>query len=224
MSPVSFRAAVRVVLADDHPLFRAGVRALLDAAAGIEVVGEAASGPDALALVDRLAPNVLLLDLEMPGLGGVDVARALRARGDAVRVLALSAYDDSAYVRGLLGLGAAGYLTKDEAPERLVEAVRAVARGETGWLSDTIRAAHAVSATPAETLTAREREVLTLVADGADNAAVARRLFIAERTARNHLTSILAKIGVRTRAEAVAWAWRHGLAGPLGGPDGSGRP
>ena len=206
--------AVRVVLADDHTLFRAGIRAVLDAADGLDVVGEAATGADALDLVRALRPDVLLLDMEMPGGTGVDVARALRAGGDAVRVLALSAYDDGAYVRGLMDLGAAGYLTKDEAPDRLVEAVRAVARGETGWLSPAAQAARADRPDGSGALTSREREVLALVAEGLDNAAVADRLSIAERTARNHLTSILAKIGVRTRAEVVAWAWRHGHAGP----------
>lgn len=206
--------AVRVVLADDHTLFRAGIRAVLDAADGVDVVGEAATGGDALDLVRALRPDVLLLDMEMPGGTGVDVARALRAGGDAVRVLALSAYDDGAYVRGLMDLGAAGYLTKDEAPDRLVEAVRAVARGETGWLSPAAQAGRADRPDGSGALTSREREVLALVAEGLDNAAVSTRLSIAERTARNHLTSILAKIGVRTRAEAVAWAWRHGHAGP----------
>lgn len=204
--------AIRVVLADDHPLFRRGVRGLLDAAGGIEVVGEAATGTDALALVRRLGPDVLLLDMEMPGMTGVEVARALHAAGDAVAVLVLSAYDDEPYVRELLDRGAAGYLTKEEAPERIVEAVRGVAAGQRGWLSRGI-AAPAPRAPEPASLSAREREVLGLIAEGLDNATVARRLFLSESTVKNHVTNIYDKIAVRTRAEAVAWAWRHGLVG-----------
>ena len=204
--------SVRVVLADDHPLFRRGVRGLLDAAGGITVVGEAATGEAALALVRRLAPDVLLLDIEMPGMSGVDVARALHAAGDPVAVLVLSAYDDEPYVRELLERGAAGYLTKEEAPERIVEAVRGVAAGRRGWLSRGMAAPAPRPPEPAA-LSSREREVLGLVAEGLDNAAVARRLFLSESTVKNHVTNIYDKISVRTRAEAVAWAWRHGLVG-----------
>ncbi len=203
---------IRVVLADDHPLFRRGVRGLLDAAPGIDVVGEAATGADALALVRRLLPDVLLLDLEMPGMTGVEVARALHAAGDAAAVLVLSAYDDETYVRELLDRGAAGYLTKEEAPERIVEAVRGVAAGQRGWFTAGVTAPAPLTPGPAS-LSPREREVLALIAEGLDNPTVARRLFLSESTVKNHVTNIYDKIEVRTRAEAVAWAWRHGLVG-----------
>jgi DNA-binding NarL/FixJ family response regulator len=207
---------VRVALADDHALFRAGVRMLLDGADGIEVVGEAATGADALALVREARPDVLLLDMEMPDMTGVEVARRLQATGADVRVLVLSAYDDEEYVSGLLDCGAAGYLTKEEVPERLVAAVRGVARGEGGWMSPGVAARLLRRQTADEevaTLSAREREVLRLIAQGLDNAAVAGRLFISESTVKNHVTNIFAKLGVRSRAEAVAWAWQHGLMG-----------
>jgi DNA-binding NarL/FixJ family response regulator len=128
-------AAIRVALTDDHPKVRASIRHLLEQAMDIVVVGEASDGAEALRLVADLAPDILLLDVEMPGMSGVEVARRLKAAGAPVRVLALSAYDDEQYVGELLATGAAGYLTKDEAPEAIVEAVRGVARGEKGWFS-----------------------------------------------------------------------------------------
>jgi DNA-binding NarL/FixJ family response regulator len=125
----------RVVLADDHPVVRAAIRRLLNGAADIEVVAEADNGAEALRLVQELAPDVLLLDMEMPGLKGVEVARRLQADGSPVHLLALSAYDDKEYIQGMLDSGAAGYITKEEAPHLLVRAVQGVARGEQGWIS-----------------------------------------------------------------------------------------
>lgn len=211
---------IRVALADDHALFRAGVHMLLDGAEGIEVVGEAATGRAALDLVRERKPDVLLLDMEMPDMTGVEVARRLQATGAAVRILVLSAYDDEEYVSGLLDNGAAGYLTKEEVPERLVAAVRGVARGETGWMSPGVAARmfrRRAADEEAASLSAREREVLRLIARGLDNAAIAGHLFISESTVKNHVTNIYGKLDVRSRAEAVAWAWRHGLMG--GGSD-----
>jgi DNA-binding NarL/FixJ family response regulator len=124
-----------VVLADDHALVRTAIRQLLERAADIEVVAEANNGIQALRLVDELSPDVLLLDMEMPGLNGVEVARKLRAAGSPVQILALSAYDDKEYIQNMLADGAAGYITKEEAPQILLEAVRGVARGEVGWVS-----------------------------------------------------------------------------------------
>ena len=127
--------SIRVVLADDHPVVRGGIRTLLEKAPGVTVVGEASSGREALGLVEKLAPDVLLLDMEMPGGTGREVARWLQERAASVKVLALSAYDDEEYLFGLLDSGAAGYLTKDEAPDINIEAVQGVARGEEGWIS-----------------------------------------------------------------------------------------
>lgn len=208
--------SIRVVLADDHPVVRRGIRSLLEQAPDVAVVGEASDGAEALRLVETLAPDVLLLDMEMPGLSGVDVARRLHAAEAPVRVLALSAYDDEQYIFGLLDSGAAGYLTKDEAPTTIVEAVRGVAHGEEGWISRRAaakivhRRRHALEAATAS-LSDREREVLRLVARGLSNSEIADTLFIAEGTVKNHVTHIYAKLDLRTRAEAVAWAWQHGL-------------
>lgn len=130
----------RIVLADDHAIVRAYIRRILQKEASIEVVGEAANGQEALNLVSQLRPDILLLDMEMPVMNGVEVARHLRASRSPVRILALSAYDDQQYVLGLLANGASGYLTKDEAPDYIIEAVSSVARGERGWLSERIAA------------------------------------------------------------------------------------
>jgi DNA-binding NarL/FixJ family response regulator len=130
----------RIVLADDHAGVRAYVRRLLQRTPGIEVIGEASNGNEALQLVNQLQPDVLLLDMEMPVLSGVEVARRLRAENSPVRVLALSAYDDRQYVLEMLSNGAAGYLTKDDAPDFIVEAVRSVAEGEGRWVSEQVAA------------------------------------------------------------------------------------
>lgn len=132
--------STRVVLADDHAAVRLGIRIILERAPDIAVVGEASDGFQALRLVEDLMPDVLLLDMEMPGLKGVEVAQRLKAVGSPVRILALSSYDDKQYILGLLATGALGYLVKEEAPEKIVAAVRGVARGERGWISQRIAA------------------------------------------------------------------------------------
>lgn len=212
-------APIHVVLADDHPVVRSGIRMLLEQVPDIAVVGEASDGFEALRLVEDLIPDVLLLDMEMPGLGGVDVARRLRASGSPVRILALSAYDDEQYVFGLFATGAAGYLTKEEAPTTIVDAVRGVAFGEEGWLS---RRATAKVMRRMQTrkepnlawsigpLTPREHQVLQLVAKGYKNQEIASSLGISEGTVQNHLTNIYVKLDVHTRTEAVTAAWKHG--------------
>ena len=155
-------AAIRIVLADDHPIVRDGVRLLLERAPELVVVGEAGDGAGALRLVADLLPDVLVLDMALPDLDGVEVARRLRAAGSPVRVLGLSAHDDEAYIGGLLATGAAGYLTKDEARQRIVEAVRGVARGETGWLSRRVAARlHQRTQTTRETHPDRSRSSTT---------------------------------------------------------------
>ena len=210
--------AVRVLLADDHRVVREGVRDRLASEPGIEVVGEAADGAEALRLAEALGPDVLVLDVEMPELSGVEVARAVRERGLGVRILVLSGYDDAEYVGALLDAGAAGYLTKDESLKSIAEAVRGVAAGEDGWLSRRIaaavvglrRAAPEAGGAPGG-LTPRETDVLRLVATGRTNAQAAAELFVSEHTVRNHLANVYAKLDVRNRAEATAWAWRTGL-------------
>jgi DNA-binding NarL/FixJ family response regulator len=210
------RAVIRVLLADDHPVVRSGIRTLLEATGRIEIAGEAETGAQALDLVERIQPDILLLDMEMPGMSGLEVARRLAASGSGVRLLALSAHDDEAYIMGLLAAGAAGYLTKDEAPRTIVDAVVGIARGEDGWMSRRVMARvtrrHVVQATsPVSTLSLRERQVLRLMANGHSNDEIATHLAISDGTVRNHVTNLYTKLDVRTRAEAVAWAWQHGL-------------
>jgi DNA-binding NarL/FixJ family response regulator len=195
-----------VLIADDHPAFRTGIRGALEQHAEIEVVGEAADGDEALVLTRRLRPDVLLLDMNMPGQTGPEVARALQADPEAPRILALSAYNDSAYIHGLLDAGAAGYITKDRHPTAVREAVLAVARGEGRWFVPIPRKPDMLSP-----LTGREHEVLVLMARGLENKVIGERLRIAENTVRNHLAAVYSKLDVSSAREAVAWAWEHGI-------------
>jgi DNA-binding NarL/FixJ family response regulator len=208
-------SAIRVVLVDDHPVVRSGIRTLIEGAGDIEVVGEGSSGAEAFELVARLAPAVLLLDMEMPGLSGIDVARRLHAEGSPVRILALSAYDDEQYVIELLAIGAAGYLTKDEALDTIADAVRGVAAGEEGWFSRRATARMVTwtrrAEAPSYQLTTRELDVLRLLAKGWTNGAIAAELNIAERTVRFHLRHLYDKLEVNTRGEAMARALGEGL-------------
>ncbi len=201
-------ATIRIVLADDHPIVRDGVRLLLERDPALVVVGEVGDGAGALRLVAELAPDVLVLDMALPDMDGMEVARRLRESGAPVRVLGLSAHDDEAYITGLLATGAAGYLTKDEARERIVEAVRGVARGETGWLSRRVAARlHQRALTTRETtLTDRDRQLLAHLAAGRGNAEIAATLHLGEQTVRNYLSIIYEKIGVSSRTAAVRWA------------------
>lgn len=212
----SATAPVRVLLADDHPLWRKGVRALLEAEPDVVVVAEAADGAEALRILRSVEVDVLLLDMEMPGVNGVEVARAVQEANLAVRVLALSAYDDAEYVAGLMRAGASGYLTKEKAPELVVEAVRAVSRGEGRWFVSV----GPPSAAPDEALGAlsgREREVLGLLVEGRQNKEIGEALFIAENTVRNHLASLYEKTSTRSARELMAWAWKRGVGADDGG-------
>lgn len=210
---------IRVLLVDDHPSLRAGLRSRLEKEEGIEVVGEAGTGEDALRLVTERTPHVLVLDMELPGMSGVEVARRLQAAQAPVRILALSAHDSSEYIVTVLDSGAAGYLNKQEPLETIASAIRGVARGEDGWLSRDVAATlmrqhrsklHGTD-DPASLLTGREREVLTLLAQGHHNQEIADRLFISESTVKKHVNNIYFKLETGTRAEAVAWAWKNGL-------------
>jgi len=197
---------IRIVLADDHPILRVGIRDLLDEQSDMEVVGEAANGDEAIRLVNTLKPDVLLLDMNMPGKSGVEVAREIVKRHRSLRILALSAYDDVAYVKGLMTCGAAGYVTKEQSPQIIIEAIRAVVQGEGRWFVpiDSV-------ADEAPLLSAREKEVLQYMAQGHSNHEIASMLSITDNTVRNHVSKIYAKLDVRTWREAVAWAWKHGL-------------
>lgn len=210
--------SIRVLLSDDHPIVRSGVRDLLSLSDRIEVIGEAGDGQEALDKAILLKPDVLLMDMEMPGLNGVEVARRLAGQAVDVRILALSAYDSIQFIDGILELGAYGYLTKEEMPEAIIEAVEGVACGQKGWLSARIRAKHEAwcqsrkqSEASATRLSKREKQVLTLIAEGLDNPTISERLFISLGTVKNHVTNIYNKLGLRTRAEAVTWAWENNL-------------
>jgi DNA-binding NarL/FixJ family response regulator len=211
-------APIRIVLADDHPVVRAGIRTFLERASDIEIVGEARDGVQALHMVAEQVPDVLLLDMELPRISGVQVAQQLHASDSPVRVLALSTYDDEQYILGLLECGAVGYLTKEEVPETIVEAVRGVARGEAGWLSRrvTAKVIQRSHGAPLSTdldsvvpLTEREADVLRLLALGRDNQRIAEALRISERTVKFHISNIYQKLRVNSRTEVVLYAIRH---------------
>ena len=204
---------IRILMIDDHPIVRSGIRMLLEKAGNLEVVGEADRGDEAVALIKRLKPDVLLLDMEMPGKTGVEVAREVEAAHLPVRVLALSAHDDEDYIMNLLENGAAGYLTKEEALDTIVEAIQGVANGEQGWFSRRAAARMATMARKRQRdvieLTDREQEVLTLMAKGWTNNRIASEMSLSERTVRFHLTNIYDKLGVTSRGEAISWAVRR---------------
>jgi DNA-binding NarL/FixJ family response regulator len=210
----SFMTPTNVLLVDDHPVVRAGIRQLLERASDIKVVGEASNGDEAVDLVKRLSPDVMLLDMEMPGMNGNEVAQKLMSLGVPVRILALSAHDDKQYIQELLANGAAGYLVKEEVPEAIVEAVRGVARGEQGWVSRRV-AAQMSSWMREETdersgLTGREIQVLKAVVAGMTNQEIGLSLGISEKTVEKHLEGVFTKLGVASRVEAAVHAVREG--------------
>ncbi len=203
-----------VLLVDDHPVVRAGIRNLLEKTPDIRVVGEASTGNDALRLVEELAPDVILLDMELPGISGSEVAQKLRDSGSPVHILALSAHDDREYIHELLAIGAAGYLIKEEAPDTIVEAVRGVSRGEKGWVSRRVAAQMStwMNDKPREYngLTSREIQVLEGVVDGKTNQEIGLALGISEKTVEKHLEGIFSKLSVASRVEAAVRAVREG--------------
>lgn len=203
--------AVRVVIADDHPVVRSGIREMLDQADGIDVVGEAESGTEALQQVDEHQPDVLLLDVEMPEMSGVEVAQQLQQDDHPVRLLALSSYEDQEYVQGLLEGGASGYLTKENAPDLIIEAVRAVARGEVRWF---VQPSSGRTSDP--NLTDRETDILKLMARGHSNEEIATFLGISTSTVRKHATHLYEKINANSAREAIAWAWQNGVMSSQG--------
>jgi DNA-binding NarL/FixJ family response regulator len=204
--------SVKVLVVDDHAMVRKGLVQLLSAVDGLEVVGEAANGREALAQAETLAPDVVLMDLQMPVMDGVSATRELTALGGA-QVLVLTSFSDTDRIVDALDAGAVGYMLKDAEPDDLVEAVRSVARGDSPLHPRVARQlltarARRPAAVP---LTAREREVLELVRDGLANKQIARRLGISERTVKAHLTSVFSTIGVADRTAAALWAERHQL-------------
>jgi DNA-binding NarL/FixJ family response regulator len=205
---------IRVFIVDDHPVVRNGLRALLNAQPDIVVVGEASEGEGALRQIEALRPDVVLLDCCLPGLEGLAVATAIRERHPAVSVLALSAYDDDRLLWGMWAAGAVGYVLKDEPLERILAAVRAAGRGETGFRPEQVERAlrwWEETGRKWESLTEREREVLVRMAEGKSNRKIAADLWISEKTVEKHVGRILEKLGVNTRIEAAIWAVRGNL-------------
>jgi DNA-binding NarL/FixJ family response regulator len=218
----------RLLLVDDHEVVRAGLRMLLARFADLEVLGEAADGHAALAAVEQLDPDVVLMDLSMPGMDGVTATRALAETHPEVHVVVLTTFADREHVTAAIDAGAVGYLLKDADPEALAGGIRAAARGHAPLDPRAAMAligrrrgpassagSHApgpadeLSDAAAPTLTAREREVLALVGEGMSNRLISRRLGIAEKTVKAHLTSIYAQIGVTDRVQAALWWQRH---------------
>jgi DNA-binding NarL/FixJ family response regulator len=202
---------VRVVLVDDHAVVRSGLAQLLGGADGIEVVGQAGEGAEAVELVRRTRPDVVVMDLQMPGMDGVEATRRIVEEDLGAEVVVLTSYSDSTRIVAALDAGAVGYLLKDADPEDVLAGVRAVSRGESPLDPKVARRLLTDRATPAgpAQLTPREAEVLSLVRSGLANKQIARRLGISERTVKAHLTSVFQRIGVVDRTQAALWAERN---------------
>jgi DNA-binding NarL/FixJ family response regulator len=203
---------IRLLIVDDHPVVRDGLRGLFADDPDFQVVGEAANGAEAVARVERVGADVVLMDLRMPEMGGVEAIERLRKVSPAVRVLVLTTYDTDSDVLPAVEAGATGYLLKDAPREELIRAVRAAFAGE-AVLSPAVarRLMGQVRKPPPEALSPRELEVLALIADGATNRQAAARLFVSEATVKTHLLHLYEKLGVRDRAAAVAEAYRRRL-------------
>lgn len=204
---------IQVLIADDHPVVRQGLRTFLGVQEDIEVVGEAAGGAETVSLAESLAPDVILLDLKMPGMGGLAVLRELRERGVPARVLVLTSVSERDHVLPVVRAGAAGYLYKDVDPQALVQAIRAVHDGHVLFAQEAAEAMAVPGGRPgAVALTEREREVLAQIARGRSNREIARALVVSEKTVKTHVSSILGKLGLQDRTQAAVYAVRHGLA------------
>lgn len=225
--------SITVLIADDHPLLREGLARILATEPGIEVVGEAGSADEALAKVEELRPDVVLMDISMPG-GGLMATREISQRLPDTGVIILTIHDDEQYLYELVRAGAKGYLVKDSEPRRVVEAIRHVhaggsylppdlmdkVLGEFRRLQEGGGTARERPRTGAEALTARELEILQLIVEGRSNAQIAAALYISEKTVKNHITNILRKLDLHDRTQAAVFALRHGLAKLDDGPDG----
>jgi NarL family two-component system response regulator YdfI len=206
--------AIRILIVDDHLVVREGLRTILEVTQDLVPIGEAADGAEAVRLAGELSPDVVLMDLRMPGVDGIEAIRQIKAHYPHVEIVILTTYDDDEYIVQGLRAGARGYLLKDAGRQVLFESIRAAARGESLLPSAVVDKvlARLTKPEPVEpgTLSARESEVLELLAEGAANKEIAAHLHITERTVKAHVTSIFNKLGVNSRAEAVAVALRSG--------------
>lgn len=212
---------IRILIADDHTMFRQGLKEILERKGGFQVVGEARDGSEALRLIQQEQPDIALLDITMPGIDGIAVARRIVALGLSTRVVMLTMHRDDRLLMESLRAGANAYLLKDAEASELIETLRAVHRGEAripptaaAQVLDELRRAPAVA--PADQLTERERDILTLVARGDDNRAIAQQLHLSEKTVANRLSEIFAKLGVSNRTQAALAAVQRGLVAGAG--------
>lgn len=221
--------AIRVLVADDQRVVREGLVVLVGLCEGVEVVGAARDGLEAIAMVEERRPDVVLMDLRMPELGGVEATRRIVADASA-RVVVLTTYADDESILPAIRAGASGYLTKDASAEEIESAIRAVASGR-AWLDPVaqsrlmhalsdqpVRESVAVPPSPPDQLTPREVEVLSLIGEGLSNHEIGERLFLSQATVKTHVNRVFAKTGVRDRAQAVRYAISHGLTSPGAGP------
>jgi len=220
--------SIRVLLADDQALVRSGFRMILEARPDLEVVGEAEDGCQAVELGQRLRPDVILMDVRMPNMDGVEATRRLVSEGSSTRILILTTYDLDEYVYQAIRAGASGFLLKDVQPSHLADAIRIIAAGEALLAPSVTRRLldrFAQTLPPGDqkpppalsSLTEREVEVLTLLARGLSNAELASRLFLSEATVKSHISNLLRKLGLRDRVQAVVLAYETGLARPRAG-------
>ena len=214
---MSREAPTRVLLADDHAVIRQGLKRLLNRAPDLEVIGEASDGLEAIHFVQELQPDVLLLDIEMPVMDGIEVAHQRREMGIEVRILILSAYDDREYIRSLLDAGVSGYLVKGEAPGKIVEAVRGVAQGQKGWVSPQVRKKLEKMQEPSKKTASQSISIaysdlliLRLLATDTADAVIAQKLGASEAECKEVIENLLHKIGARSRQQAVQISVREG--------------
>jgi NarL family two-component system response regulator LiaR len=211
---MSESAAIRVLLVDDHAMVRRGLATFLKVYDDLELAGEAADGEAAIELCARVQPDVVLMDLFMPGMDGVTATRAIREQHPTVAVIALTSFKEEALIQRALGAGALSYLLKDVSAEELVRAIRAAHAGRSTLSPEATRALiHAATRppSPGHDLTPREREVLALLVDGLNNTVIAERLVVSPSTVKSHVSNILTKLGVASRTEAATLAVREGL-------------
>lgn len=210
---------IKVLIADDHTILRQGIKALLDNQAGIEVIGEAKDGREALTLIERLLPDVILMDIAMPGLNGLEATRRIKKKFPGIKVLVLTMYTNEEYVFQILQAGANGYLVKETAFQDLISAIKAVHRDE-AFMSPSIskkvinrytQRVREANATTGDMLTTREREILQLIAEGSSSKKIAEALFISPKTVETHRTHIMDKLNIHNRTDLIKYAIRTGI-------------
>lgn len=211
-------APLSVLLVDDHAIVRSGVRAYLEALPDLQVVGEASSGEEAVRLATELIPDVVLMDLAMPGMDGVEATRRIRQVSPRSQIVVLTSFHEDAHIFPAIKAGALSYLLKDVGPEELAEAIRSAARGEAmlnpqvaARLVQEMQGSQRAGMNPFVELSEREQEVLRLVAEGLSNGQIAERLVLSEKTVKGHVSNILSKLHLTDRTQAAVFAWREGL-------------